>query len=521
MNINSKKPSFRSKSHLNHMNSPSYNIANPILQLRTIAASSFFGEPMYYEPKKDNVFSKNQNNNSSHLNNMLTPVINLENYNSLSPKTLMEAAILEALDFDVEATLKEAVRLRQEENIRTTPQVIMVMAANHKNARGTGLIRQYAPKILSRTDEAALQLAYQIQAFGKPIPNSLKKTWKTFLESRSEYQLAKYKMENRSFKTVDVVNLVHAKSNAIDLLMKGELKLNESSWESIISQQGSTKENWEKSIPVMGHMALLRNIMNFVKNDVSPDLYIPKLKETAKTGKQLPFRYFSAYKKLESIANPVILDAIEECLELAIIENLPHFKGKTMSLCDNSGSAHGVFSSKSGTVKVSEIANLMAILTGKASDEGYIGVFGDKLSVLPIRKKESVFSQMNKANKEGKIIGQGTEHGIWLFFEKAIKEKEHFDHIFVYSDMQAGHGRLYGNLGDYDDYIFPNTSHYIDVPKLINTYRKEVNSNVHVYLVQVAGYNDTIIPEFYDKTYILGGWSDKILQFANEMSKIN
>lgn len=40
-------------------------------------------------------------------------------------------------------------------------------------------------------------------------------------------------------------------------------------------------------------------------------------------------------------------------------------------------------------------------------------------------------------------------------------------------------------------------------------------------MVQVAGYQDTIIPEFYDKTYILGGWGDGLLRFAASMSKQN
>jgi hypothetical protein len=42
-----------------------------------------------------------------------------------------------------------------------------------------------------------------------------------------------------------------------------------------------------------------------------------------------------------------------------------------------------------------------------------------------------------------------------------------------------------------------------------------------VYLVQVAGYQDTLIPEFYDRTYILGGWGDGLLKFADKMNKMN
>lgn len=510
--------------HLNHMGGVSYDINNPVKQLRIVASSCFFGEPMYYHDDKEGIKpSTSVTSRTNPLNNYLTEqlgnVIDIPDYHSYSASTLVETAIDLALNYDAEATLKEAVRLRNEEHMRVTPQVIMVRAAHHESVRGTGLIRQYSSEIMKRTDEAATQLAYQVQVFGKPIPNALKKAWKKFLESRSEYDIAKYRLESKAFKTLDVVNLVHAKSDAIDKLMKGLLKLEGDTWESKISTEGSSKKTWEEAIPLMGHMALLRNIANFHKNGVSPDKYLEKLVKTAKNGQQLPFRYFSAYKAAQAVGvSGNVLDAIEECLELSIGE-MPQFKGKVMSLCDNSGSAHGTFTSSAGTMTVAQIANLTSVLTGKASDDGYIGVFGDKLDVQPVRKKDSVFSMLEKANASGAKIGQGTENGIWLFFDKAIKEKEHWDSIFVYSDMQAGHGGLYGvDSRKYSDYIW-NGGRHIDVAKLVKTYRKEVNPNVKVFLVQVAGYRDTLVPEFYDKTYILGGWGDGLLRFAHAMSK--
>jgi hypothetical protein len=59
---------------------------------------------------------------------------------------------------------------------------------------------------------------------------------------------------------------------------------------------------------------------------------------------------------------------------------------------------------------------------------------------------------------------------------------------------------------------------YIDVGKLINAYRAKVNPKVNVFLIQVAGYHDTILPEFYKRTYILGGWSEGIFRFAAQMA---
>lgn len=509
--------------HLNNMAGISYDINDPILKLRIVASSCFFGEPMYYNDdntkKRENNSEKLDKKTQKYLNETLESLI-FPDYHNYSPSKMIEVIVDSALEHNPEATLVEAARLRNEDHIRVTPQVIMVRAANHNKVRGTNLISKYADSIMKRTDDAVTQLAYQMKVFGKPIPNALKKAWKKFIESRDAYQLAKYKLSNKEFKLVDLINLTHAYNNDIDKLMKGELNLEEKTWESYISQNGANKENWTKAIELMGHMALLRNINNLSKHSVDESLYLPKLIETVKNGNQLPFRYFSAYKQVEKNVSGNVLDKIEECLELSL-NNLPKFEGKVMSLCDNSGSAQRTNISEMSNMNVAEIANLTAVITGKCAEEGYIGVFGDRLEVLPVRKKSSIFDQLKEANKKAKTIGGGTENGIWLFFDKALKEKQHWDHIFVYSDMQAGHGGLFGNHpNEYADFSWMNTRH-IDVAALIKKYRETVNKNVNVYLVQMAGYQDTLAPEYYDKTYILGGWGEGLLKFAKRMSELN
>jgi len=386
--------------------------------------------------------------------------------------------------------------------------------------KGTGWIRKYAKDIIKRADEPATVVAYYISKHGskKNFPVALKRALKDTLEGYKDYHLAKYRMENRVVKTVDAVRISHATSDSISKLMKGELKLKEDTWESIISLEGSTKEAWTKAVDKMGHMALLRNIRNLVKAGVSEKVWLQKLIDGSETGMQLPFRYFSAYNA-NSDAPASVQDAIETCLEKSL-KNLPYFKGKVMSLVDNSGSTGGTPISSMSGVKVNQIGNLMGVLTSKVSDDGYVGVFGDRLEVKTIRKKSSVFDSHKEVNQLGKTIGGGTEHGIWLFWDKAIKEKQHWDNVFVYSDMQAGHGGLYGDGVPDKWQTGERYGDYIDVPKLISEYRNKVNKDVNVFLVQIAGYQDTIIPEFFKRTYILGGWSDKILHFAAEMIKL-
>ncbi len=520
--------------HSNWMDGVSYYPGNPLVVLRMAAASCFFKEPRYYpEVELEEAVRTVQADQSleeqvpKELREFL--VVPPALYANSAGQGL-EHAIDRALDFDCEATLKIACALRNEDHIRVTPQVILVRAAYHRKVSGTGLVSKYAPSILQRADEPATQLAYLRHAFaGKPIPNALRKAWASFFRKQSEYSLAKYQLKDRAVKTCDVVNLARpAATPALDKLMRGQLKVSERTWESVISEEGSNAKSWEKVrdsflLDPRGHMALLRNLRNLQKFNLVNDKVLFALKAGVKDGKQLPFRYYSAYRAMKSAkefsATPVLLDTLEECLMLSL-GNAPTFGGRVMSLCDNSGSAQDTLTSEMGTMKVSTIANLTGVLTGMLSEEGHLGVFGDTLKTFGVGKNASVFDQLDKAEELAQDIGQSTEHGIWLFLDKALRNKEYWDHVFIYSDMQAGHGGLYGtDASEYADFTW-GQSHYIDVHKLVREYHAKVNPNAMFYMVQVAGYTDTLLPEHYERAVILGGWGPGLLHFAHAMGQL-
>lgn len=524
MAINATKQKKNAESHLNFMGGDSFAIS-PLRRLETMAASCFFGEPMYYAGQYSRKRSVGGRDTSDvlHLNErerkMLVVALDLDDpvyaeWRALDPVARMEKAIDSALDHDFENTLKLAARLRNEWFIRTTPQVIVVRAANHIKAKGNENFRALARDVIKRMDEPATQLAYQLASFGRKVPTRLKRLWADALEGASEYELSKYRLESRQVKTVDVVNLCHANSPAIDKLMKGELKLGDEikTWESIASSGGG----FDAAFEAMGHMALLRNLRNLCeKSSIKQTDMGKKLLDTRKGAKQLPFRYWSAYNALQDAgcAKKSLLGDVERCMDEALDE-LPSFKGRVISLCDNSGSAQNSFTSEFGSVRINDIANLTGIMTALKADQGEVGVFGDRLDIIPVKSNESIFTVKEKMDKSARGIGTGTEHGIWLFWDKAIRKSIHYDAIFVYSDMQAGHGGLYGT-GGYQDFLWG--SRHINVPKLVAAYRAKVNKDVKVFLVQVAGYEDTLMPEQYKNTYILGGWSDAIIRYAHEL----
>jgi hypothetical protein len=519
--------------HRNWMDGAAWFLSDPVRTLEIAASSCFFGEPMYYHRDADDKRPLRRNPNwrladtdIAYLRETLN-ALDPQEWRSMTPAEMMESAIDKALAHDPERTLQVLVQLRTEGHIRTTPQVGLVRAAHHEKVRGTGLVRKYAPKILRRADEPAVGLAYHYWRYGKErqygkdaaIPNSLKKAWRDRLERAKEYELAKYKLSEREVKTVDVVNLVHPRGDAVNKLVRGELKNTGQTWEAILSKEGRSTESWIKALDVMGHMAMLRNLRNFADNKVPESAYLGRLVEGAEKGQQLPFRYYAAYKAVEDRVSGRVLDAIEECLE-ATLKNVPRFPGRLMALCDNSGSAWGTTTSSMGTMAVASIGNLTSVIAGACADDGHVGIFGDRLETFAIRRKSSIMDQLKQADLIGQGIGGGTENGIWLFWDRAIKNAEHWDHIFVFSDMQAGHGGLYGlDTRAYAAYKWTGT-HSIDVAKLINEYRSKVNPNVNVYLVQIAGYQDMILPEFYQRTYILGGWGEGVLRFAGEMARL-
>jgi hypothetical protein len=302
----------------------------------------------------------------------------------------------------------------------------------------------------------------------------------------------------------------------------GTLKVSdtEQTWESL----RSAGKSWAEIISTIKipHMALLRNLRGIfteIEDLGTAKEIVEQLKGGVLMGKQFPFRYYSAYKAVERDHKvnhkQFLLDSLEECMDISV-ENMPKLSGTVACLSDNSGSAWGSCPSEYGTVTVAEIANLSSLITAQRADEGYVGVFGNDLSLQGVSRRNGLLGQLKETSSRGQRQGGGTENGIWLFWDQAIKNKIHYDTVFIYSDMQAGHGNLYGlNKSEYSDYIHPSRGgSYIDVLALVAKYRKTVNPKVNVFTVQVAGYDNSVLPENLYRGAILAGWTGRESIFA-------
>jgi hypothetical protein len=509
---------------INFMGGTSYTLT-PLNTLRIVAASSIFGEPQYY---RDGLESPSNLSTISQYS-IFCDLFG-EDKNAVQ---VFEECIDNALDFDFRGTLDLALELRKDFLMRLNPSVIYIRACMHGgrqrfNEENPGYMKRIGKSIAERPDDLTNQFDYWMYKKGSKngLPSLVKRTWSERLAEYSRYQLNKYKGK----KLIDLVRISHASSEDISELVKtGKIRVKETemTWESLRSSGKTWKEIFEQiRIP---HMALLRNlrgIFSEVKDKEFADKICDQLKGGVLGGKQFPFRYWSAYKTIKSTSQAdinhqqTILDCLEECIDISV-SNMPKLKGKTICLSDNSGSAWGNFNSEYGTVTVAEIANLSSLITALQSDEGEVGVFGDNLSVSPTSKRNGLLSQLEETNKTGRMQGGGTENGIWVFFSDAIKNKTHYDNIFIYSDMQAGHGDLFGHdstVGK-SEFVHRNGRNHVDVLKMVQDYRKKVNPKVNMFTIQVAGYDNSVLPENLYRGAILAGWTGREAHFADAIIK--
>lgn len=543
---------------INFMGSSSFEL-NPLDTLRLVACSSIFGEPQYYRKN-----SKREESVTYALYDRYGSVVD-SHYRDMTTTQVFEKVIDDALSYDFEGTLKFAVDLRKEFYMRLNPQVIMVRAALHPGREeftkaNPGKFHTYNKLVMKRADEPATQVTYYLYLTGdkKNMPSVLKRSIAKKLSELKPWQINKYK--NAEIGMINTVRIVHANSPALDELMRtGTIAVKEDTqltWEQLASSGMSWRKIADKQVETnfMGHMALLRNLRNIFTSfhgmEVQSDRDIAKvilkqLKDGTKDGKQFPFRYASAYEAIEKDNSikfkSMILDALEECLDISI-DNMPHLEGKTIALSDNSASAWGAFTSEYGKTTIAEIDNLSSVIAAMSSDEGEVGEFGNILKMHPVLKRNGVLSQARTISAtKGSVVGGDTEGGIWHFFRDAIDKKLWYDNIFIFSDMQAGTGQLYGTYSDKMAYMSKGygctTTTYskygsmmarafgsagqgfIDVYKLIQKYRQTVNPKVNVFCVQTVGYTNTIMPVMSYRTAFLAGWTGKEVQFAAEYIK--
>ncbi len=136
-------------------------------------------------------------------------------------------------------------------------------------------------------------------------------------------------------------------------------------WENVVSHLGSSAAVWELVIPVMGEMALTRNLRNFEQAGISDAAWseVRRRLEDVEQSVQLPFRFFAADREVTSARAKEIVSAMLDraCAALA---DLP---GVSVVLNDNSGHAVGCVVSDKSNLRVADAGNTLGGRAGEAA----------------------------------------------------------------------------------------------------------------------------------------------------------
>ena len=248
----------------------------------------------------------------------------------------------------------------------------------------------------------------------------------------------------------------------------------------------------------MGYMALLRNLRNFDQKNVNLDPILARItnEDAVKKSKQLPYRFYSAYKEIE---NQKILRAIAQAFELSI-SNVT-LGGSTAVLVDLSGSMTGATVSAKSKVTNAEVAAVLgAIVTKKAKESVVIG-FGESARIIKVNPDDTMITNIEKIINTN--VGHSTNAGKAFALLNAGNIK--VDRIVLVSDMQCYDTSNRSNFYGRDSYVNEEWKKYL----------AQVNKNAYLYSLDINSYGTRQTPTKSKNVILINGWSDKIIDYMS------
>lgn len=489
---------------------PKFNEKSSGLQVNKPDAVNHEGAPMYsVSPKQDLVklvatclledkFYESTDTQKERLNDLIDQVI--------------------SEDHSIIYILKLARFARNQWFLRSIPIYLLVkaIAKNTEFSDTNGLLKEYGPAILKRADEPleALSLYLQLNSGKKKMNMAFRKMLSTVANNFDEYQISKYRNEGKAVSWERFLRIVHPKpkndiqSKIFESVIKGTLK-ETGTWES----KRSGGQDWEKILKEtkIGYMALLRNVRNFIKNDISPQLYLKKLDDEAEIerSKQFPFRFLSAIKAIENESDLDTLKVREvvKTLNHAMqysVRNFPTFDGISVIAVDLSGSMSQVISKKS-LVQYVEISALFGAATlYKNPDKAYLYGFGVDIKEYKFRPGD----RLSTIYEDVLQLSVGHATNGYKVVEELIRLNRKVDRIIFFTDEQ---------LWDSNHVLYTNETNTIQ--QSVQHYRNKINRNVKIIVINLAGYGGQIFEEHDPNAITIAGWTDALIKFIPVFEK--
>lgn len=418
---------------------------------------------------------------------------------------------------------KLAVYAREAMYLRSVPLVLTVELA--KVHAGNDLLRRMTGRVIKRADEITELLAYYQQANGrtkgtkrlhklsKQVQRGLADAFNRF----DEYQFAKYNRATE-VKLRDALFLVHPKAKnaaqqAIFDKIAADILAPAYTWERELSQAGQEvaqaseadkqaafRARWETLVlsGKVGYMALLRNLRNLLQADVSAEVLQAvalRLADPAQVArsKQLPFRFFAAYRELEQVSHPAtprLLHALEKAM-VASATNIAGFDEHTRVgiFTDVSGSMGQRLSQRS-SIELCEVGLTLSCLFRHTCEQVVNGVFAQSYQTVQTDRKGGILANVQRL----KQVNVGHSTNGYLAIDHLIKRRLELDKVLIFTDCQLWDSNYWGNR---------------TISESWRTYQR-MYPQAKLYLFDLAGYGNTPLSTQGHNVHLIAGWSDKV-----------
>jgi 60 kDa SS-A/Ro ribonucleoprotein len=408
--------------------------------------------------------------------------------------------------YDPEFVLKLAYYTRKNFYLRTPATILL---AEYARSPLRGLNREaenpsdYVAATISRVDDMTELVSYCMKANERDrikkskIPMMIKRGVAKAFNKFDSYQYAKYTKPDMFVTPKDIMFLTHPKPREFsgqmelfDRIVNGTLEIPET-WETYISINGSTKENWSYILDKMGYFAIVRNLRNLIKHGVDADDIVNILidENRVRKSKMLPFQFYSAYRAIEQMPDAgKIMGGLSVAMDISA-ENFPVINGKTAVFCDNSGSMRGSIHPRS-SITHADVGNVFGAMIAARSD-ARVCAFGSEVVPSGINPRDSILTNAQKIKNAGARAGGATYTGKCIEYINDIN----VDRIVFFTDQQG--------------YGIP------DCYSALKDYRKNHENDPYVYTFDLAHYGTTQFPENEPRHATVGGWSDTILKFIH------
>jgi hypothetical protein len=337
---------------------------------------------------------------------------------------------------------KIAVEAREKMGLRHAPLWIlraMAKLPNHKR-----YVARTLSRICTRPDMLTDFLSLYWKDKKEPLSSKVKQGLAFAFQKFNEYQLAKYKEEDKAIKLRDVMFLCHPKPKDQEQaalwkrLANKELKTPDT-WEVALSSGADKRETFQRLMESrkLGALAFVRNLRNMHEAGV-PLSAINDYSKFVDVDKIFPWQFIAAAR-----TNPQLEPIIEAMMYRCLVLMKP-ILGKTIVLVDVSGSMDWALSGHSD-MKHIDAATGMAILLRQICSDVHIYSFSHALSEIPLRSGFALRDAILNSQPHG-----GTYLGAALNTVHQLHEQ--YDRIVVITDEQSA-----DSIGD----PLPNSNGYM------------------------------------------------------------